>query len=268
MNPEVGTLLGVWAHPDDEAYLSAGLMAEARRAGERVVVVTATRGEHGTADPVTWPPARLARLRERELADSLHVVGVEEHSWLGHADGSLADVDRRPVVARLQRLIEDVAPDTIVTFGPDGMTGHSDHRTVSSWTTEAWRSSGSPAALWYATLTPGFHASWGPLNERIGLWSEAVGPPVTPVDALAAQVVCAGDLGDLKHAALRAHGSQTRPLEDLVGTETYRSWWSVESFVAAERSGEAFSRPSGTAGRGRPRSWSGDLRVRRPPASA
>ena len=30
---ELGTVLGVWAHPDDEAYLSAGLMALARRHG-------------------------------------------------------------------------------------------------------------------------------------------------------------------------------------------------------------------------------------------
>ena len=28
--PELGTILGIWAHPDDEAYLSAALMAEAR----------------------------------------------------------------------------------------------------------------------------------------------------------------------------------------------------------------------------------------------
>src|SRR4051794_33047690 len=65
------TLLGVWAHPDDEAYLSAGLMAEFRRRGDRVVVVTATLGEHGTADPETWPPARLAAQRHRELRNSL-----------------------------------------------------------------------------------------------------------------------------------------------------------------------------------------------------
>ncbi len=45
------TLLGVWAHPDDEAYLSAGLMATAADAGARVVVATATRGEIGTDDP-------------------------------------------------------------------------------------------------------------------------------------------------------------------------------------------------------------------------
>ncbi len=50
---EIGTLLGVWAHPDDEAYLSSGLMAEVRDQGGRVVVVTATRGEHGTDDPTS-----------------------------------------------------------------------------------------------------------------------------------------------------------------------------------------------------------------------
>ena len=69
--PAIATLLGVWAHPDDEAYLSSGLMSVVRKAGGRVVVVTATRGEHGTDDPATWPPERLAPLRERELMDSL-----------------------------------------------------------------------------------------------------------------------------------------------------------------------------------------------------
>ena len=68
---DIGVLLGVWAHPDDEAYLSAGLMATVRAAGGRVAVVTATRGEHGTSDPQAWPPQRLARIRERELAASL-----------------------------------------------------------------------------------------------------------------------------------------------------------------------------------------------------
>ena len=57
----LGTVLGIWAHPDDEAFLSAGLMAAARDAGQRVVCVTATLGEHGTSDPGSWPPNRMAR---------------------------------------------------------------------------------------------------------------------------------------------------------------------------------------------------------------
>ena len=47
---DLGTLLGIWAHPDDETYLAAGLMAQAVRDGRRVVCVTATRGEGGSMD--------------------------------------------------------------------------------------------------------------------------------------------------------------------------------------------------------------------------
>ncbi len=48
---DIRTLLGVWAHPDDEAYLSSALMASVRRDGGRVVVATATRGELGRRTP-------------------------------------------------------------------------------------------------------------------------------------------------------------------------------------------------------------------------
>ena len=72
------TLLGVWAHPDDETYLSAGLMLEHVARGDRVVLVSATLGEHGTSDPATWPPARLAAHRRRELAASLAELGVHD----------------------------------------------------------------------------------------------------------------------------------------------------------------------------------------------
>lgn len=234
VHPKPGrTLLGVWAHPDDEAYLSAGLMAEVRHGGGRVVVVTASRGEHGTADPDRWPPERLAPVRERELMDSLAVVGVHEHHWLGYRDGRLPDVPAATAVARVARIIRRVQPDTVVTFGADGMTGHDDHRTVSAWVTEAWRLTGCRSALWYATLTPEFHDEWGGLNDSVGLWFEGSTPPVTPRSELAAEILCRGSLFDTKYRALRAHASQTRPLEDLVGTERFRRWWATESFVAA-----------------------------------
>ena len=53
--PTLGTMLGVWAHPDDETYLAAGLMAVGVRQGNRVVCVTATRGEEGSWDEGRWP---------------------------------------------------------------------------------------------------------------------------------------------------------------------------------------------------------------------
>jgi LmbE family N-acetylglucosaminyl deacetylase len=150
---ELGTILGIWAHPDDEAYLSAGLMAIARLNGQRVACVTATRGELGAPDPVAWPPDRLAVERTQELARSLGILGVTEHEWLPYRDGKCASVPPADAVSRLCELIDRVRPDTVLTFGPDGLTGHDDHRTVSAWATAAFNRAAPPEArLLHATL--------------------------------------------------------------------------------------------------------------------
>jgi LmbE family N-acetylglucosaminyl deacetylase len=230
---ETGTLLGVWAHPDDEAYLSAGLMAAATRAGERVVVVTATDGEHGTSEPARWPPRRLAHRRRRELAASLAAVGVREHHRLGYPDGGCGDVAASRAVDDLATIIDELRPDTIATFGPDGMTGHPDHRAVSAWTTAAWRAHRPEARLWYATLLPSFHARWGALNAELGVFPATGEPPCIADEDAALIVRCDGRLLDAKVAALRAHRTQTAPLIARVGDETYRQWWSTEAFVDA-----------------------------------
>src|SRR5438128_2438170 len=75
---DLGTVLGVWAHPDDETYLTAGLMARTVRDGGRVVCVTATRGEEGSFDEELWPSERMGAVREAELLRSLEVLGVRE----------------------------------------------------------------------------------------------------------------------------------------------------------------------------------------------
>ena len=226
------TLLGVWAHPDDEAYLSAGLMMQFRANGDRVVVVTATAGELGTSDPQQWPPERLARHRRRELRASLAALGVGEVRFLGFADGACAASDGTWLVADH---IADIEPDVIVTFGPDGMTGHPDHLAVSRWTTDAWATTRPATDLWYATVTPEFHAQWGPVNDRIGLFADQPAPPCTERDALAHSLTLTDRELDRKIAALRAHASQTVPLVELMGADDYREWWRTESFRAALR---------------------------------
>jgi LmbE family N-acetylglucosaminyl deacetylase len=233
------TLLGVWAHPDDEAYTSAGLMAEFRRRGDRVVVITATLGEHGTSDPTAWPPHRLAAHRRVELRNSLAALDVDELHLLGYADGACASEDGTDAIAGV---MADIRPDLIVTFGPDGMTGHPDHRAISRWTTDAWAATRPRADLWYATLTPEFHREWGPLNDRIGLWADQPDPPCTESADLAYSAALLDDLLDVKMTALRAHASQTQPLMELVGADAYREWWRVESFRSAERAARAETR--------------------------
>jgi LmbE family N-acetylglucosaminyl deacetylase len=228
---DLGTVLGIWAHPDDEAYLSAGLMLEARRAGQRVVVVTATAGELGSPDP-TASSEQLAAQRADELRASLTSLGVEEHHLLGHPDGGCDRVPHGPAVSSLTGWIDRVEPDTIVTFGPEGMTGHPDHRAVHRWALDAWHATGRAARLLWATVTPEFHSEWGAHNDALGLWEGEA--PCTPTHDLALAVDC-GPVLDRKVAALLAHDSQVRPLVEAMGLDAFGRWWATEAFVAAPR---------------------------------
>jgi LmbE family N-acetylglucosaminyl deacetylase len=167
------------------------------------------------------------------LMASLALIDVREHEWLGHSDGSLPDVPFETGVHQITSLLERVRPDTVVTFGPDGMTGHPDHQTVSAWVTEAWRRSRRRQALWYATTTPEFQEQWEELHQRLDIWFDGFEPPVTLASELAATVRCDDGLLDLKHQVLRAHASQTAVLEEMLGTEVFRQWWAAEYFVAA-----------------------------------
>ena len=101
---ELGTVLGVWGHPDDEAYLSAGIMAKAVDAGQRVVCVTATRGELGFPDDDPRSLEERAALREAELDACFEILGVSEHRWLDYADGACKDVDVEEAVGSIVAL--------------------------------------------------------------------------------------------------------------------------------------------------------------------
>lgn len=231
--PESGTVLGIWAHPDDEAYLAGGLMARAVDAGQRVVCVTATRGEHGTPDPVAWPPDRLAALREHELRASLAVLGVTEHLFLDLVDGACDAQDDAAVAARLVSIVERVRPATIVTFGPDGYTGHPDHRAVSRWATAAHRQAAPQARLLHATCTDVRAQRWHDVHQRLGVFLEPDLPLCTPASQVGVEIRLEHDEADRKLAALRAQASQTAPVLAELGEERFLEWVSVESFVDA-----------------------------------
>lgn len=229
----LGTVLGVWAHPDDEAYLSGGLMALARDAGSRVVCVTASRGELGTADPQAWPPARLAAAREGELSRSLAILGVTEHHWLEYPDGGCAGADPEPAITTLAALIVAVRPRTIITFGPDGMTGHQDHRAVSAWTTAAFRSAAPAGArLLHTAVSDAWWERWGNLEGTLGTFEQGYPLPV-PAERLAVDLALDDQTLARKVAALRAQATQTDAIVAMLGTETYAEWVREESFVDA-----------------------------------
>jgi LmbE family N-acetylglucosaminyl deacetylase len=218
---DLGTVLAVFAHPDDEAYLAGGLMARAADAGRRVVCVTATRGELGFSDDDPRTLAERAARREAELRACLEVLGVTEHHWLGHPDGGCAGVDESRPVTRLCELLEDVRPDTVLTFGPDGQTYHPDHMAVSRWTTRAVRAGGGDARLLYSAMTPEWTDQLSAVVpiEQVMMTDDP--PPTVSAGELALWFACDDDLVARKVQALRCQASQVEPLVTLAGIEAY-----------------------------------------------
>jgi LmbE family N-acetylglucosaminyl deacetylase len=221
-------LLGIWAHPDDEAYLSAGLMARTVAAGGRVTVVAITDGEAGFPDDDPRPPGQRAEQRRRELRAAMELVGVHDVRFIGVADGRVATAPADRLVAQIDDIIREVYPDAIVTFGPDGITGHPDHVASSAVVTRAWMNS-QIGELWYAAKTNEWLAEWRELHDEFGVWmtGEPTGVRFDDVETIV-------DLGGAELAAKRSvlaeHRSQTDGLAAAFGEGRYRRWICQETF--------------------------------------
>lgn len=225
------TLLAMWAHPDDEAYLGAGLMAAVAARGGRVVTVTATLGEHGTDDPRACPPERLAPIRRAELTASLSFLGGEPPIVLGYPDGGCSDVPDQLGARRVASVIEDVRPHAVLTFGPDGVTGHPDHRAVGRWAAQAAASLGRPPAL----ITTAAGSVWpDDIVRRMGRISAFL--PGYPDDRPCrgdVNLALSGDALSTKLRALKCHRSQIGALVDLLGDDDYARLATAEAYRPA-----------------------------------
>jgi LmbE family N-acetylglucosaminyl deacetylase len=234
----LGTIVGVWAHPDDDIFLSAGLMATAVAAGNRVVDVTATRGEGGSMDEERWPSDAMGEVRTRELLRSLEILGVTEHRFLdGPVDLDMdAHLDEAGA-AQVRAIVDEVRPDTILTFGPDGMTGHQGHMDVSRWATDAFEAVRTPGArLFYATQSPEFVAEVVPAVASFGIFRPGT-PPMTPREEMGIDFSCDGELLERKLEALTAHESQIEGLLEVFGADGLKRFIRDESYREASGKG-------------------------------
>ena len=225
---DLGTIVGVWAHPDDETYLSAGIMAQAIRNGQRVVCVTATKGEAGSQDEERWPTATLAAVREAELMTALGALGVTEHHWLGYPDGGCDGVDDTEAIEKIGSVLRAAAADTVLTFGPDGQTGHPDHIAVCRWTTAAAaRVDGT--ALYYATVTPEWWEGRGKALDAFDVWFAGY-PAITPRDELAIDHHLSDEQLTLKFRAIEAQVSQSAGLIAALGKDAFLAGIGEETY--------------------------------------
>jgi len=134
------TILAIFAHPDDDATVGP-LLAHYAKQGARVHLAIVTSGQQGVTEHARIPAGReLAVVREAEARAACKAYGIEEPDLLGEQDGTLGTMKRHDeIVTRLRAIIEKTQPSVIITFGPDGVTGHPDHRAVGNMVSEIFQ---------------------------------------------------------------------------------------------------------------------------------
>jgi LmbE family N-acetylglucosaminyl deacetylase len=139
-------------------------------------------------------------------------------------------VSASDAVGRLCAVIEQVRPDTVLTFGPDGITGHPDHQVVCAWATAAFDQAAPPGArLLYAAVAER-RGRWMTLNDSLGVFLPGY-PVIIPTDRLSLDLVLDPDIAARKVRALAAQATQTAGLIGAMGVDCYTAWVGDESFA-------------------------------------
>ncbi len=231
----LGTILSVWAHPDDETFTSAGIMHVAAGNRQEVICVTATKGEAGLQNPDKWPAKELGKIRAKELKAALEVLGVERHFWLGFKDGCCEKKDSKGI-AKLADLIEKYQPDTILTFGRDGMTGHIDHCSVSGWVDEAVGISGLTPQIYHAVHTAEQYQSHIKyMDEELNIFFNIDEPVVLPEEDCDLLLKLDDNLKSIKLQALAQMPSQTWTMFNKFDEKFIGEALAYEAFILAHK---------------------------------
>lgn len=201
------SLLAIFAHPDDESFTVGGALARYAAEGVEVSLLCATRGEAGIEG---MGPGEAARVREQELRAACAVLGVSKVRFLGYRDGELAQVDPAEVTARMAQTMRELRPQVVITFGPDGISGHPDHVAVSRLVTAAFdvaASEGFVRRLYYVAPSPA-------TEQGCGVPAGEVGEGTVWIDI--------GSYRETKIRAMQCHRSQRQPFPGQPAEEAER----------------------------------------------
>jgi N-acetyl-1-D-myo-inositol-2-amino-2-deoxy-alpha-D-glucopyranoside deacetylase len=234
----------VHAHPDDETLWTGGMLARYVARGVAVTLVTCTLGEQGDVltDELRGLAAhradQLGGYRVAELRAACAVLGITDQRFLGGigrwrdsgmiaepgARASLpADLHPRAFAAgrldeqvdALLRVLEQVRPQVVVTYGPDGGYGHPDHVRAHQVTMAATAQAKTPdvqRVFWAVRPVSAVAEGIADLRAMPGLpfpLPDAHGLPGVD-DAAVTTAVEVGAYRSAVLGAMRAHATQVR----------------------------------------------------------
>ncbi|MCB1712591.1 MAG: PIG-L family deacetylase, partial [Candidatus Riesia sp.] len=158
---DINTILAILAHPDDEAAFGQ-ILAKYAAEGKNVFLIIAADGRYGVEEHAGIPAGdSLALVRKKESICASQILGINEPIFLEFHDGfgivsGIGEYFNQTtrMKEKLAQSIQEINPDAIITFGPDGDTGHLDHRGISDIVTELILREG-----WYEKY-PLFYLTW------------------------------------------------------------------------------------------------------------
>lgn len=231
-------ILLLLAHPDDETFGPAGTIARYADEGADVHLATATRGEAGMlGDPPITDREHLGDVRAEELHSAAKILGIRNVSFLGFRDGQLAVTPREKIVEEAVRQIRRFRPQVLISFGPEGVSRHPDHKVMCSVALEAFDVAADPNRF-SRQLSDGM-PPWAPgklyqyeiAQEIFDEW----GVPLAgvPREKLTT-VVDTSAYVDRKIRAFHAHRTQAKDYHRILSREGYREFCRRETYVLAK----------------------------------
>ena len=244
------TIVGVFAHPDDEALLAGGTIARYVAEGARAAVLTCTGGEAGDNWDPTVDPARIGEVRREELRDACRRLGVEQVDLLRYRDSgipprgdprSLYAAQPAAVAREIGAVLRRLRPDVVITHDPGGGYGHPDHCRVSDATVLAVRDLEQQPLLYHAVIpqrtVAAFAEAFSSAGIRAGRAAAAGADMEREVGVPDEQVTATIDISAhvaTKRAAVRAHRTQmTGHVLFRLPVRVLESLWCEEHFARA-----------------------------------
>jgi len=120
-------VVAIFAHPDDEALGPSGTLATLSNDHE-VYIICVTSGE--AAGKTKEEKLVIGQIRRDEVLKSAKILGVNEVYFLGYEDGELRNNIYHQLAEDIKKKIEEIRPDTLLTFELHGVSGHIDHIAV------------------------------------------------------------------------------------------------------------------------------------------